>query len=127
MSHITHGHPIDIEAYQRILCKHHVLGSSLLLCQGDDFAAVHTSISHPAHHADSDTLFRVASITKMATALVVLRLMEDGAFGKSVGATLPAYPEEIKNTYSKKAFTVENAAIIPCRQVLGSYVVKFER
>ena len=24
-------------------------------------------------------------------------------------------------------FTVENAAVIPCRQVLGSYVVKFER
>ncbi len=80
MSHITHGHPIDMKAYQRILCKHHVLGSSLLLCQGDDFAAVHTSISHPAHHADSDTLFRVASITKMATALVTLKLAEEGAF-----------------------------------------------
>lgn len=80
MSHITHGHPIDIKAYQRILCQHHVLGSSLLLCQGDDFAAVHTSISHPAHHADSDTLFRVASITKMATALVILKLAEEGAF-----------------------------------------------
>ena len=80
MSHITHGHPIDIKAFQHILCKHHVLGSSLLLCQGDDFAAVHTSISHPAHHADSDTLFRVASITKMATALVTLKLAEEGAF-----------------------------------------------
>lgn len=80
MSHTTHGHPIDMKAYQRILCKHHVLGSSLLLCQGDDFAAVHTSISHPAHHADSDTLFRVASITKMATALVILKLAEEDAF-----------------------------------------------
>lgn len=80
MSHITFGHPIDMKAYQRILCKHHVLGSSLLLCQGDDFAAVHTSISHSAHHADSDTLFRVASITKMATALVTLKLAKEGAF-----------------------------------------------
>ncbi len=80
MSHTTHGHPIDMKAYQHILCKHHVLGSSLLLCQGDDFAAVHTSISHPAHHADSSTLFRVASITKMATALVILKLIDEGAF-----------------------------------------------
>ncbi|MBQ8311810.1 MAG: beta-lactamase family protein [Clostridia bacterium] len=80
MSHITLGHPIDMKGYQRILCKHHVLGSSLLLCQGDDFAAVHTSIKHPAHHADSNTLFRVASITKMATALVILKLAEEGAF-----------------------------------------------
>ncbi|MBQ7845564.1 MAG: beta-lactamase family protein [Clostridia bacterium] len=80
MSHITHGHPIDIKAFQRILCKHHVLGSSLLLCQGDDFATVHTSIRLPAHSANSDTLFRVASITKMATALVTLKLAEEGAF-----------------------------------------------
>ena len=80
MSHITHGHPIDMKAYQRILCKHHVLGSSLLLCHGDDFAAVHTSIRRPAHSANSDTLFRVASITKMATALVTLKLAEEGAF-----------------------------------------------
>lgn len=54
-------------------------------------------------------------------------LMEKGAFGKSIGETLPAYPEEIKNTYSRDLFTVENAAVIPCRQVLGSYVVKFDR
>ena len=80
MRHITLGHPIDMKAYQRILRQHHVLGSSLLLSQGDDFATVHTSISHPAHHADSDTMFRVASITKMATALVTLKLAEEGAF-----------------------------------------------
>ena len=96
MSHITHGHPIDIKAYQRILCKHHVLGSSLLLCQGDDFAAVHTSISHPAHHADSDTLFRVASITKMATALVTLKLAEEGAFAldEPIAPLLPDAADE---------------------------------
>lgn len=54
-------------------------------------------------------------------------LIEDGAFGKSIGETIPAYPEEIKNAYAKLPFTVENAAVIPCRQVLGSYVVKFDR
>lgn len=50
-----------------------------------------------------------------------------GAFGKSIGMTLPAYPEEEKTRYPKEDFSVLNAASIPCRQVLGTYVVKFER
>lgn len=54
-------------------------------------------------------------------------LMDGGANGKSIGATLPAYPEEVKCNYPKSGFSVENAAIIPCNQVLGSYVVKFDR
>lgn len=29
--------------------------------------------------------------------------------------------------YEKAAFTVENAAVIPCMQVLGAYQVTFER
>ena len=51
----------------------------------------------------------------------------NGAFGESTGVILPAYPEEEKNTYPKEDFTALNAAKIPCTQVLGSYVVKFER
>lgn len=54
-------------------------------------------------------------------------LMEDGAEGKSTGETLPAYPTEVKTVYPKEKFTVENAAKIPCRQVLGTYKVTFER
>ena len=54
-------------------------------------------------------------------------LIENGASGESTGVTLPAFPEEEKNTYPKEAFTVENAAKILCKQVLGAYVVKFER
>lgn len=49
----------------------------------------------------------------------------DGAHGVSLGKTLPAIPEE--EHYEKAAFTVENAAIIPCTQVLGAYRVAFER
>lgn len=49
------------------------------------------------------------------------------AHGKSIGKTLSATFEEIKTIYPKQPFTVENAAAIPCRQVLGSYVVCFER
>lgn len=49
------------------------------------------------------------------------------AHGVSIGKTLPAFEEEQKTHYEKQAFTPENAAAIPCRQVLGSYIVKFER
>lgn len=51
----------------------------------------------------------------------------NGTGGASAGETLPAIPQEVKITYPKQEMTVENAAVIPCRQVLGSYVVKFER
>ncbi len=50
-----------------------------------------------------------------------------GASGKSIGKTLPALQEEVKIMYPKEAFTVQNAAVIPCRQVLGTYTVKFQR
>ncbi len=49
------------------------------------------------------------------------------AHGESIGKTLPAIPTEIMNIYPKQEFTAENAAAIPCQQVLGAYVVRFER
>ena len=57
--------------------------------------------------------------------------LKDGTFtlahGVSLGKTLPAIPEEETTHYEKAAFTVENAAVIPCMQVLGAYQVTFER
>lgn len=50
-----------------------------------------------------------------------------GAHGVSLGKTLPAIPEGETTHYEKAAFTVENAAVIPCTQVLGAYQVTFER
>ena len=50
-----------------------------------------------------------------------------GAHGKSIGKTLPAIPTEVVSIYPKKSFTVENAAEIPCEQVLGTYLVIFNR
>ena len=40
---------------------------------------------------------------------------------------LPAYPQEPEPIYPRDTFTAENAAKIPCRQVLGTYKVIFER
>ena len=52
---------------------------------------------------------------------------ESDAHGESIGKTLPAIFEEEKTTYPKQALTPEHAAAIACRQVLGSYVVVFDR
>ena len=52
---------------------------------------------------------------------------EHDAHGASIGKTLPAIASEPKTRYPKKPLTAQNAAEIPCGQVLGSYVVRFER
>lgn len=52
---------------------------------------------------------------------------EGDAHGKSEGKTLPAFCEEPSRKYEPCAFTPENAAKIPCRQVLGAYIVRFRR
>jgi len=81
MRHDVQGRNLNsLARYERILCRHHVLGASLMLTDGSDFAVVHTSIDRPSHHASASTMYRVASITKMATALVTLMLCDEGAF-----------------------------------------------
>lgn len=46
---------------------------------------------------------------------------EKDAHGASI-----AYPAEVIHVYEKEALTPENAARIPCRQVLGAYRVLFD-
>lgn len=56
------------------------------------------------------------------------KFAEGDAHGISVdGKSIPAHPTGQKVQYEKQALTVENAAKIPCEQVLGSYTVIFER
>lgn len=55
------------------------------------------------------------------------KFTDGDAHGVSIGKTLPAYPTEVRTVYPKRAFTAENAAAIPCVQVLGTYTVTFER
>ena len=52
---------------------------------------------------------------------------DQDAHGVSIGKTLPAIPTDAKTTYPRESFTPENAAKIPCNQVLGTYTVSFER
>lgn len=81
MKHLECGKQLThLPYYERLLVKHRVLGASLLLSDGRDAAQVYTSVYNPRHVATKDTLFRVASITKMATALVTLMCVDEGLF-----------------------------------------------
>ena len=54
-------------------------------------------------------------------------LTEGGTSGKSTGETLPAFPEEVTTQYAQEEFCIANGSQIPCKAVLGAYVVEFER
>ena len=81
MKHLETGKPLaHLPYYEHLLVKYRVLGASLLLSDGRDTAQVHTTVYSPRHIANENTLFRVASITKMATALVTLMCVDEGLF-----------------------------------------------
>lgn len=75
----TTGHALSWQdALLHVLEKHHVHGASVRLCDGDNAAQADISVTSGAHQrtAAEHTMYRVASITKTATALVMLRLTE---------------------------------------------------
>ena len=72
------GHALqDERAWQGLMRRHRVQGGVLLLADGKDCSLTCQSIRHPGYDTvGPDSLFRVASITKMAVALVLLKLCE---------------------------------------------------
>lgn len=78
--HVAGKSLVHLPGYEKLLVKHRVLGASLMLSDGHADAQVYTSVRHPLHAANKNTMFRVASITKMATALVTLMCVDDGRF-----------------------------------------------
>ncbi len=95
MKHIESGKALThLPYYEHLLVKHRVLGASLLLSDGQHTAQVHTSTYSPRHIATEDTLFRVASITKMATVLVTLMCVDEGLFtlDSAIRTLLPDTP-----------------------------------
>ncbi len=62
----------------RLLRKHRVLGGSVLVAAGNSQARVLSRCSATGQCAEGDSMFRVASITKTATAMVALRLRDQG-------------------------------------------------
>lgn len=57
----------------------------------------------------------------------VWRFSKRDAQGVSIGKTLPAIPTEPRHSYPRQPLSPERAAAIPCDQVLGAYVVRFQR
>ena len=56
------------------------------------------------------------------------KFAEENADGISTdGKSIPAIPTEQEVQYEKQELTPENAAMIPCEQVLGAYKVLFQR
>ncbi len=95
MKHIETGKTlVHLPYYEHLLVRHHVLGASLLLDDGKDTSQVHTTVFSPHHVAKEDTIYRVASITKMVTALVTLMCVDDGIFtlDTPVASLLPDGP-----------------------------------
>lgn len=52
---------------------------------------------------------------------------DQDAHGVSQGKTLPAVWTPSEKEYPQTVFSAQNAAAIPCRQVLGTYIVRFGR
>ena len=74
LRHEISGEPLRMDAYEKLLVHHHVHGASLLISSGQKEACVYTSLTDGLHEVHPDTLFRVASLTKTAVSLLVLRL-----------------------------------------------------
>ena len=89
------GQPLSApETFVRLIRKHHVLGSAVLLSNGREQSLVFTHSDKPPHYPDPDTYFRVASITKIATAMLTMRLVDQGLLGldEPVVSYLPLDP-----------------------------------
>lgn len=62
--------------FEHLLRKHHVLGSAVLLNDGFRHSLICSSSQSPDHQAVPATYFRVASITKTATAVLAMKLVD---------------------------------------------------
>ena len=95
MRHAASGQELHhLPYYEHLMVRHHVLGASLLLDDGHRRAQLHTTVTVPMHAAQEDTLYRVASITKMATAVATLSCIAEGLFTLEapVASLLPDTP-----------------------------------
>ena len=73
------GHPLSArKELTRILRMHHVLGGSVLISSGNEQTTVLSGCGSTGQAAAADSMFRVASITKTAAAMLVLRFRDEG-------------------------------------------------
>ncbi len=73
------GHAIDhSDSLVSVIRRNHISGGAFFLRSQDCFTSVFTKAVHTKLVPDEHTFFRVASITKMATALLAVHLMDLG-------------------------------------------------
>ena len=66
------------EALCSVLRRHHISGAAIRLQSGEEYCDLYSRAVHTGLVPDEHTFFRVASVTKMATALLSVRLMDEG-------------------------------------------------
>lgn len=72
------GHDLNSRrTFESLIRRHHVLGSCVLLTSGMQKTLICTASVSPKHEAHPETYFRVASITKMATAILTMKLCDE--------------------------------------------------
>lgn len=72
------GHDISqTRSLITLLRRHHVLGSAILLADHDHRSVICTSSDDPKHVAQTDSFFRVASITKTAASVLIMHLADE--------------------------------------------------
>lgn len=57
--------PVHLKEYEKLLRKHHVLGSAALLSDRKRRTVLLCSTEKPLHRVSTSSMFRIASITKM--------------------------------------------------------------
>jgi len=89
------GRPLAAQgSFERLLHRHHILGSSTLLEAGGEASLVLSGSRKPARRPEEATCYRVASITKTATALLTVKLAEEGLW-RLDDPIRPMLPEDI--------------------------------
>ena len=79
-----YGHKIEYFPHlKRIIRHHHISGGAFLFSSGSSQSYVYTKAYHTSVLSGSQIYFRVASVTKMATALLAFRLQEKGCIDLS--------------------------------------------
>ena len=79
--HLTHseGHPLsNAGGFESLLRRHHVSGGAFLFRTGNQESRLYTRAFHTDVSPSGNTFFRVASVTKMATALLAFRMQDLG-------------------------------------------------
>ena len=98
------GCPLYTKAYyEKLLKKHHVLGSAALLRDHNSKVRIISSSRNPVHIVHPGSFFRVASITKMVTSLCVMISVEKGVL--SLNAPFLSYFPELSGLPDLKGIT----------------------